>query len=165
MAGQPQPIEDHHDRGGVVDWKTFTLSTLQSVRELVDVHFQERDKAIKIAIKEVRRRLDVLNHAHEQATADKLQFLTHNAFAPWKDSIEKRLSTIDIMMAKTEGERARLDAALDRMDRMDQAIKENRDHSISSAGRGAGLHAGWGYLVGAIGIVAAIATLLSRFVR
>lgn len=162
MAAQP-----HEEFRGstVVDWKSWTSDKLTALREWTDVHFRERDKAIKIAIKEVRRRLNVLNHAHEQATADKLQFLTHNAFAPWKDSIEKRLSTIDIMMAKTEGERARLDATIERLDRMDQEIKENRDHSISSAGRGAGLHAGWGYLVGAIGIVAAIATLLSRFVR
>jgi Flp pilus assembly protein TadB len=76
----------------VVDWKTFVLS-----------QFRERDIAVKLSIKEVRRRLAELNHAHAKAQADRDQFVTKLAVEPWKDGIEKRINGIEREMAEARG--------------------------------------------------------------
>lgn len=94
--------EPVHDKGGVVDWKTWTGSQITAQRQTFEVELEkrdqaiahltellerllrERDKALVLAIQEVERRLDHLNGAQEKAERDRSEFAT-------KDTIEPRL--------------------------------------------------------------------------
>lgn len=101
MAGQPP--EDEHQRGGVVDWKSWTSDKLTALREWVELHFELQDRAVKLSIREVERRLDELNHAHAKAELDRSQFLPKPTFEGWKEAIEKRINLIEQALAKAEG--------------------------------------------------------------
>lgn len=107
------PIEDN-TKLPVVDWKTFTLTAIQALREWaeiqfkglrewVELHFELQDRATKLSIREVERRLDELNHAHAKAELDRSQFLPKPTFEGWKEAIEKRINLIEQTLAKAEG--------------------------------------------------------------
>jgi hypothetical protein len=71
------------------------------LRELMDEKFKALAKANDLAYLELQRRLDVLNHAHENMVRDRADFLpidTHNRFyaefTTWKDEMNKAISNI-----------------------------------------------------------------------
>jgi len=102
----PVHRQEEYNTGGVVDWKTFTLSKVESLREFVEnqialekqtVHtrFRLNYRALKVQIKELDRRLDHLNGAQAKAEQDRVQFVQ-------KDSIEPRLQGAEARINKLE---------------------------------------------------------------
>ena len=78
------------------------------LRELMDERFKALSKANDLAYLELQRRLDVLNHAHENMVRDRTDFLTidtHNRFyaefTKWKDEMNKAISNIQGRAAAT----------------------------------------------------------------
>jgi hypothetical protein len=70
-------------------------SEVQALREILFAMFKAERKAEKIAFTELQRRLKTLNHAHEEATRDKLGYLprevfdrfNNETFNPWRDQM------------------------------------------------------------------------------
>jgi hypothetical protein len=54
--------------------------TIETLKELHEQRFAEMDKAIVLLATEMARRLDVLNHAHEQAREKERDFIGREAF-------------------------------------------------------------------------------------
>lgn len=66
-------------------WTTDTLRSalrdeISAVKELQLERFTERDKALALQLVEFLRRLDALNHAHEQAREKERDFIGREAF-------------------------------------------------------------------------------------
>jgi len=71
------------------------------LRELMEEKFNSLSKANDLAYIELQRRLDTLNHAHQNMLSDRADFLridTHNRFyqefTVWKDTINRQVSNI-----------------------------------------------------------------------
>ena len=86
------------------DWTIEALrehinQRLDSIQLHVEQRFRDRDEAIRIAVKELERRLDVLNHAHEASVAERAAFYTkdqHDVFALSIDErFRERISIVD----------------------------------------------------------------------
>jgi len=54
--------------------------TIETLKELHEQRFAAMDKAIVLAAEELARRLEVLNHAHEQAREKERDFIGREAF-------------------------------------------------------------------------------------
>lgn len=92
--------------------------------------------------------------AAEKATA-KAEIAAEKRF----DSVnEFRAAYQDLIAAQMP--RAEAEA---RLAAMDGAIDQLRANATRRDGRGAGLTAGWAYLIGAVGLVAAVLAIASRF--
>jgi hypothetical protein len=70
------------------------------LREFVLARFEAEKEARLLAYQELQRRLDVLNHAHDNMAMDRAQFLrieTHDRFyqefKEWKETVNKTLAT------------------------------------------------------------------------
>jgi hypothetical protein len=84
----------------------FVDRTIAAEREVLRAELAARDKAMDIQTKELSRRLDELNHAHQRAQQDKQEFLnktTYEAFlaifTPWQ-------SKVSDFMANSQGRTA-----------------------------------------------------------
>lgn len=60
---------------------------IKSLSIRVDRENVERDKAIEIARLELARRLDILNHAHEQAIKVQSTYLSRELHEPWTERV------------------------------------------------------------------------------
>jgi hypothetical protein len=56
------------------------IHTVETLKELHDQRFAAMDKAIVLLASEMARRLEVLNHAHEQAREKERDFIGREAF-------------------------------------------------------------------------------------
>jgi len=56
------------------------IHTIETLKELHEQRFASTDRAIVLAATELARRLDVLNHAHEQAREKERDFIRREAF-------------------------------------------------------------------------------------
>jgi hypothetical protein len=56
------------------------IHTVETLKELHEQRFAAMDKAIVLLASEMARRLEVLNHAHEQAREKERDFISREAF-------------------------------------------------------------------------------------
>jgi hypothetical protein len=70
-------------------------------RELIETRSNALDKALELAAKETERRLEELNHAHENATANWLRSLPREVFegtvsewSKWRDTVNVHVTTM-----------------------------------------------------------------------
>jgi hypothetical protein len=66
-----------------------------AVEERTDLAFRAQDTALRIAAAELSRRLDGLNHAHEQALEAQRLTVPRETFEATMDSINKRLAAVE----------------------------------------------------------------------
>jgi hypothetical protein len=79
--------------------RLLTASERERLREIVFEKFRGTDEATKLAYHELQRRLDVLNHAHENMVKDRELFQSRESFeqffqdfGKWRDSVNAQLS-------------------------------------------------------------------------
>ncbi len=81
-------------------WQGQIEARLEALDRLVDSKLSEIEKATLIHVTEMQRRLDKLNHAHEQAVEERRQYATLNGvealkqrFEEWKTEVQASQST------------------------------------------------------------------------
>jgi hypothetical protein len=96
-----------NDQPNSVSLKEYLLAILAAERErvdqhqtLVDVRFEQADRALRLDHIEMLRRLDLLNHAHEQARLKEASFVGREVYEnqtnennKWRDEVNAALST------------------------------------------------------------------------
>lgn len=85
------------------------------------------------------------------------------AVAETKSQLEKRLEGVNEFRA-TLADQARLLASRIEVESLEKRIQDLTDRLNRIEGRGAGLSAGWGYIVGAGGLLAGIVGVIAFFV-
>lgn len=78
-------------------------ANLVSLREHLETVMRERERAIEIAAKELARRLDVLNHAHEASITDRTQFVKKETADAERDVMNKRVAALELAAANMAG--------------------------------------------------------------
>jgi hypothetical protein len=69
--------------------KNLTEHQIGALKELVFARFDAEKEAMQIAYRELQRRLDVLNHAHDEAKRKEIDFYTRKEHDTWyKDFVE-----------------------------------------------------------------------------
>ncbi len=68
--------------------------TIQTLKEHYDRVFNDRDEALKLAVRELERRLDNLNHAHEMAREKERDFLSREAHEVFTREIRKEIGLL-----------------------------------------------------------------------
>lgn len=78
---------------------TLTDSKIASLKELILARFDAEKEAGRLAYVELQRRLDMLNHAHEEAKQKEFHFFPRENFeqffkdfGAWRDSVNATLS-------------------------------------------------------------------------
>ena len=90
------------------------IHTIETLKELHEQRFVATDKAIVLAASELARRLDILNHAHEQAREKERDFIGREAyetftrhtiddFAGLRQEMQARFGRIESAQAKMFG--------------------------------------------------------------
>jgi hypothetical protein len=106
-----------NDQGNSVSLKEHLLALLASDRELaaqhkvfVDLRFKLADRALQLAHVEILRRLDLLNHAHEEARQKEASFVGREVYESqtkdhnkWRDEVNSALSTRQGRASVTSG--------------------------------------------------------------
>jgi hypothetical protein len=69
------------------------------LKEIVELRFRSTDRALKIAAAELSRRLDILNHAHEQATAERAVYVRREVLDSKIERIEERIVALEKLAA------------------------------------------------------------------
>jgi hypothetical protein len=77
------------------------IHTIESLKELHEQRFAAMDKAIVLLASEMARRLDVLNHAHEQAREKERDFIGREAFETFVQRVNE-----DFAMLRRESQTA-----------------------------------------------------------
>jgi hypothetical protein len=79
--------------------RLLTLESMARLREVLQGRFESVDKAQTIAYTELQRRLDMLNHAHDEMVRDKAHFqprelsdAEHREYTTWRDLVNSQLS-------------------------------------------------------------------------
>ncbi len=107
-------MNDQHDS---VSLKEYFLALLASNREKADQQhvfvghrFELAEKALQLAHTETLRRLDLLNHAHEQARLKEASFVGREVYESqtkennkWRDEVNAALSTRQGRSSVTSG--------------------------------------------------------------
>jgi hypothetical protein len=68
--------------------------TIATLKEHFDRILSDRDAALKLAVHELERRLDNLNHAHEQARENNRDFLKRDAHESFAAEIRKEIGLL-----------------------------------------------------------------------
>jgi hypothetical protein len=106
-----------NDQGNSVSLKEHLLALLAGERELaaqhkvfVDLRFRLSDRALQLAHVETLRRLDLLNHAHEEARQKEASFVGREVYESqtkdhnkWRDEVNSALSTRQGRASVTSG--------------------------------------------------------------
>jgi VIT1/CCC1 family predicted Fe2+/Mn2+ transporter len=106
-----------NDQGYSVSLKEHLLALLADDRELaakqsifIDQRFELADKAVQLAHVEILRRLDLLNHAHEEARQKEVSFVGREVYESqtkdhnkWRDEVNSALSTRQGRASVTSG--------------------------------------------------------------
>jgi hypothetical protein len=113
--------------------------TIETLKELHEQRFAAMDKALVLLASEVARRLEVLNHAHEQAREKEREFIRREAF----DSFVQRV-TDDLGLLRRETQAAAAAAAAARESARKAAADEITEQDTTNEkrfGRIEGIHA------------------------
>jgi len=100
------------DTRPVVDWKTFTLSKVDALREFLENRialekesvanrFRLNYRALKVQVKELDRRLEHLNGAQKKAEDDRIQFVQKDSIEPRLKGAEERVTKLELALALT----------------------------------------------------------------
>lgn len=116
------------------------MSETAALKELVLEKFRSVEIARELQAKEYARRLDVLNHAHDEIRQILAATVSREKFEDYQ-----------------EQQRLALEAALLRAN---EKINTVSDAVKARDSRGQGLHQGWLILVAVIGIILALAAIL-----
>ena len=106
-----------NDKRNSVSLKEHILALLAAEREMgeqqkafVDLRFELADRALQLAHTEILRRLDLLNHAHEQARLKEASFVGREVYESqtkdhnkWRDEVNAALSTRQGRSSVTSG--------------------------------------------------------------
>ena len=115
-----------------------------SLREFFDERFRSLRRALKLQAKEYGRRLDELNHAHEQNVRRNAEFV----------GIEKFEGAIRELKAQIEGQKQEF-----------STYKETTNRAlVLREGRGGGLNSAWIYLIGGAALLGSFATFMSAVI-
>ncbi len=68
--------------------------TITTLKEHYDKVFSDRDDALKLAVRELERRLDNLNHAHELAREKERDFVSRDAHEAFAADIRKEVGLL-----------------------------------------------------------------------
>jgi hypothetical protein len=81
--------------------KNLTECQISALKELVFARFTAEKQAMEIAYRELQRRLDVLNHAHEEAKQKEIDFYTrkehdgwYKDFTSWRDTVNAYMNNL-----------------------------------------------------------------------
>src|SRR5271156_516726 len=90
--------------------RVLTQEKLERLREVLEDRFHMLDKAQNIAYVELQRRLDTLNHAHEEAKHKESHFMPRENFEQffkdfgvWRDTVDKFQSNLNGRIAVLVG--------------------------------------------------------------
>lgn len=86
------------------------MSDAVTLREYIESLLGEHDKihraehrADRLVAKELKRRLEVLNHAHEQSVEDRQDFVTAERFDTRTEAVDSRLAALETFRSKALG--------------------------------------------------------------
>jgi ABC-type methionine transport system ATPase subunit len=132
------------------------IHTIESLKELHEQRFAAIDKALVLAAGELARRLDVLNHAHEQAREKERTFLGREAFETFKQRVGDDFALLrsenQAAIVTTSGVRETATKTLS-----EGVARQNTENEIPF-GRIEGIHA---KLIGAIALATFIFPLIT----
>ena len=108
---------DRNDQGSAVSLKEYVLTMFAAHRERVDqqkaffdLRFELAERALQLDHLETLRRLDLLNHAHEQARQKEASFVGREVYESqtkdhnkWRDEVNSALSTRQGRSSVTSG--------------------------------------------------------------
>jgi hypothetical protein len=118
--------------------------TVDTLKEHVEKILAEKDKAINIALAAAKEAVGVA-----ETNAEKWRDNANEWRGAMSDREKKFLSREEFLAFKESSEKA---------------LKIEKERADRGEGRGVGLNAFWGYLIGGIGLVLAILSLIDRFV-
>lgn len=84
----------------------FVDRAIAAGREVMKAELSARDKAMEIQTKELSRRLDELNHAHQRAQQDKAEFLNKSTYEAFLKGFETWSREINAFVANSQGRTA-----------------------------------------------------------
>lgn len=135
------PEEPQHDKGGVVDWKTFVLVSVQAVRESYDLQF-----------KSLREHVDQGFHLRDKAL--------DAALAAAKEAVQKAEENSEKWRANANEWRAAMN------DREARAVEKDKDFvsrvEYEQWKKSISLSSVLGFVVGLLGILAATISLVYK---
>ena len=70
------------------------MTSSVSLKEYLLALFQERDKALLIQVKELERRLNDLNHAHQNAEIERHTYLTTEVYDARHRELEQQIASL-----------------------------------------------------------------------
>lgn len=76
---------------------------LISLREYIDIQFEERDKALTLQAIEVHRRLEMLNGEQARLASDRERFLTKEVYDEFRREFDKWREQINNSIAVNSG--------------------------------------------------------------
>lgn len=129
---------------------------LEQVRHETSTAFLASDRAITKAELANEKRFDGVNEFREQLRAQATTFIARSEALLLSDRNTERINEMARLLA-TYASRADVEA---QSTRNSDRIAELTDRINRNEGRGAGLHTGWGYLLGA---VAALGTIMAIY--
>ena len=132
------------------------IHTIETLKELHEQRFVSTDRAIVLAASELARRLDVLNHAHEQAREKEREFIRREAF----DTFVLRVTDDLALLRRDTQTAAAVETAAREASRKAVAneITEQNTANEKRFGKIEGTHA---KLIGAIGLATFIFPLIT----
>lgn len=132
--------------------KETLIAQIVSQKEAINAALVSADKAVLKAETASEKRFESVNE-FRATLADQQRVLAT------KSESDLRFTAVDERLTESMRTRqAQIDAVNARVNELFEIIREQR-------GRGAGLHSGWGYLVGGLGVVAAIVTMIVLLVK
>jgi hypothetical protein len=132
------------------------IHTIETLKELHEQRFASVDKAILLAAGEMARRLDLLNHAHEQAREKERDFIRREAF----DTFVLRVGD-DLAMLRRESQTAVITTTGVRetaIKALSEAVTGQNTENETRFGRIEGIHA---KLIGGIALATFIFPLIT----
>jgi hypothetical protein len=132
------------------------IHTIETLKELHEQRFAAMDKALVLAAEEIARRLEGLNHAHEQAREKERDFIRREAFETFVQRVSDDLGVLrrDTQTAATAATAAR---EMARKAAADEITEQNTTNEKRFA-RIESIHA---KLIGGIGLATFIFPLIT----
>jgi hypothetical protein len=84
----------------------FVDRAIHAERAVMKAELEARDRAMEIQTKELSRRLDELNHAHQRAQQDKAEFLNKTTYDAFLKGYETWNREVNAYMSNQQGRTA-----------------------------------------------------------
>lgn len=106
MTGEKEPCQPIVPLSTVEFVDRTVAAEVKRIEDVFKAELNSRDKAMEIQTKELSRRLDELNHAHQRAQQDKQEFLAKNTYEAFLKGFEVWSREVNAFMSNQQGRTA-----------------------------------------------------------